>query len=75
MSDGILKYELLNASEKKEVGDFIDFLFSKKKRQVKHKSVSDYKKKILSVSTWSEEDVKIFEENRIKLNQWKPETW
>jgi hypothetical protein len=73
MLDGILKYELLNTSEKKEVNDFIEFLFSKKKREVA--SMSNYKKKILSVGVWSDEDVKIFEENNTKMNQWKPESW
>ncbi len=60
MPGGILKYELLNASEKKEVVDFIDFLICKKKEPVK--PLGDYRKKILSVSTWSEDDVVIFKE-------------
>ncbi len=74
MDSSILKYNLLNAFEKKEVSDFIDFLFSKKKNADKQPP-GNYKKKILSVSVWSDEDLKAFEENSKQFNQWRPETW
>ena len=68
MDSSILKYNLLNAFEKKEVKDFIDFLFNKKKGTPQPTS-SHYKNKILSVSTWSEEDIKPFDENKKLFNQ------
>lgn len=74
MNNTILKYDLLNSFEKKEVNDFIDFLFSKKKSD-KTTELSDYKNKILSVSTWSEDDIKVFEETSKQFNQWQPPTW
>jgi|GEM_PF-707327 len=72
---GILKYPLLSPFEKKEVSDFIDFLFSKKKEKKEKEGFSDYKNKIESVSVWSEDDLKIFDENKDKFNQWPQITW
>jgi hypothetical protein len=74
MDSSILKYDLLNSFEKKEVKDFIDFLFNKKKKESKNES-SHYKNKILSVSTWSEDDIKSFNENKKLFNRWPPTTW
>ena len=74
MDGSILKYNLLNPFEKKEVSDFIDFLFSKKNKSEKP-GPSGYKNKILSVSTWSEDDIKVFEENKKQFNQWPPTSW
>ena len=73
--DSTLKYDLLGPFEKKEVQDFIDFLFSKKNDPKKEESPGDYKKKILSVSTWSENDIKVFEESKKQFNQWQPPVW
>jgi hypothetical protein len=74
MDSSILKYNLLNPFEKKEVKDFIDFLLNKKHHSPKPEP-TDYKNKILSVSTWSEEDMKVFDENQNRFNQWPPTTW
>ena len=74
MDSSILKYNLLNALEKKEVKDFIDFLFSKKKG-MPDPAPSQYKNKILSVSAWSEDDLKPFDENKKLFDQWPLTTW
>ena len=55
------------------MNDFIDFLFNKKKKVSKPES--PYKNKILSVSTWNEEDIKLFDENKKRFNEWAPKTW
>ena len=34
-----------------------------------------WKAKIKNVSIWTEEDIKLFEENRQQFNQWKSEEW
>jgi len=72
--NAILKYSLLSTFEKKEVNDFIEFLFSKKDHPGSY-DPDTYKNKILSVSTWSDDDLKIFEDNNKLFNQWRPETW
>jgi hypothetical protein len=59
MNSSILKYNLLNSFEQEEVKDFIDFLFSKK-HNTAIPELSAYKQKIRSVSTWSDEDLKVF---------------
>jgi len=74
MTDLISKYKLLNNSEKREVNDFMDFLLQKQKVKSKN-SLSNYKKKILQVSTWSDFDLMIFEKNNSLFNQWKVEKW
>lgn len=74
MTDLILKYKLLNNSGRQEVNDFIDFLLQKQKLKSKN-SLSNYKKKILQVSTWSDSDLMIFEKNNSLFNQWKVEKW
>ena len=37
--------------------------------------ISDYKKKILSVSTWTDSDLKNFDDNQKLFNQWRVEEW
>lgn len=74
MAEITLKYNLLNKTAKKEVLDFMDFLLSKQKKN-KKKEISSYKKKILNVSTWTDSDLKIFQESRGLFNQWKIEEW
>lgn len=74
MTDLLSKYKLLNNSEKKEVNDFMDFLLQKQKMK-SNNSLSDYKKKILKVSTWSDSELMIFEKNNSLFNQWKVEEW
>lgn len=74
MSDIILKYSLLNKTAQQEVNDFLDFLLSKQKR-IKEKSPTDYKTKIMSVSTWTDEDLKQLENNRSSFNHWNIDEW
>jgi len=76
MASAILKYNKLPALEKKEVSDFIDFLFNRsKKENTPDPEDSDYKRDLLTVSVWSEEDLKVFEENSKYFKQWAPPTW
>ena len=74
MTGIISKYKLLNNSEKREVNDFMDFLLHKQKVRSEN-SFSNYKTKILQVSTWSDSDLMIFEKNNSLFNQWKAEKW
>lgn len=74
MNDIVIKYNKLNKNKKQQVNDFLDFLL---RRQINDQSklLSEYKKKILSVSTWSKDDCKIFEKNQQLFNQWKIQEW
>ena len=74
MSDIIVKYNRLSKTARKEVNDFMDFLLSKQKSN-RPNLLTTYKNKILNVSTWSNSDLKIFEENQKLLNQWKSQEW
>lgn len=67
MTDLLSKYKLLNNSEKKEVTDFLDFLLQKQKTKP-NTSPSDYKRKILKVSTWSDADLMTFKKNQSLFN-------
>jgi hypothetical protein len=60
MDDVQLKFNLLDVDSKKEVLDFIDSLIAKMKAP-KNKN-SSYKKQILGVSTWTDDDIKFMEE-------------
>jgi len=51
----IQKFEILPEPAKREVSDFIDFLIQKKKA-VKKKID---KKKLLEISCWNDEDIKV----------------
>ena len=69
MNELLIKYQSLDTLLQKQVLDFIDYLVSVKKT-VKPKEMSNYKKKILNVSTWSEEDINVFNENTKHFKQW-----
>lgn len=90
MSEVILKYNLLDDLGKQEVQDFIEFLLSKGRKTEEEISVKSqpemqapkedtfmekYRKNLLKVSVWTEEEVAVFEENRKKFNQWTVEEW
>lgn len=50
----------------------LDFLLQKQ-RGKKGNSLSSYKKKILGVTTWSDSDLEVFQENQDLFNSfWKP---
>ena len=40
-----------------------------------HIITSDYKKKLANISTWTEEDLKVFEESKKAFETLKPEQW
>ena len=73
MDDISLKYNLLDKSGKKEIGDFIDFLL--KKKQSRRNDLTTYKKNLLKISKWSDEDIAVMEENKRVLNDWKLKDW
>lgn len=74
MNDIAVKYNMLDKNLQKEVNDFMDFLLNKQYENQKS-DLSEYKKRILKVSTWTEEDVAVFDKNSKLFNEWKIEQW
>ena len=75
MKEFIVKYNLLDSFSKKEINDFLNFLLSKKKRKPSNGVKNSYKKKILSVSTWSDSDIARLEQDLKNFGQWKVQGW
>lgn len=73
MTDIVLKYNLLNKTAKQEVNDFIDFLLTKKSKS--NNSTTNYKEKILKVSTWSEADVEEITKEMKKFQKLEVQNW
>jgi len=73
MSELILKYSQLDSDDKKQVLDFINALFQK--ARLTPPSLSNYKKRILNVSVWTEEDEQNVNKGRELINQMTPELW
>jgi hypothetical protein len=61
MNELVLKYGLLNAIEKNEVIDFIDFLLSKKKKSLQ---TQPDLKTLPQVSVWQDEDTLFYTQIR-----------
>lgn len=74
MNDIALKYRLLDKQSKTEINDFLDFLLSKSKLKNSY-DISNYKKRILTVSDWTDDDILIFQNNNKQFNNWKVEEW
>lgn len=74
MNDILIKYNTLSPDIQKEVNDFLDFMLSKYNGK-KIFDIKSWKNKIKNVSTWTDEDIKVFEEGRQQFNQWKTEEW
>ena len=66
-----LKYNSLDVTSQKEVMDFIDFLTVKMKRS---KKKSGDRKELLTVSTWSDSDIKVIEDAQA-LIKFNPQEW
>lgn len=76
MTDFIYKFQLLNPDAKKELLDFLDFLLIKNaKIKSKQKKISSYKKNILSVSVWSDNDINEMESDIKNFGTWQIEKW
>ncbi|MCB0562653.1 MAG: hypothetical protein KDD09_27065, partial [Phaeodactylibacter sp.] len=75
MEEILLKFEKLDSFRKQELLDFLEFLLNKQAEPAEARSYSTYKKRILEVSAWSDEEIDVFEENRKKFSQWQALEW
>ncbi len=64
------KFFQLDTFYQKQVIDFVEFLLSKMPIE-KTNNLKSYKKKILNVSVWTEEDLEVFQENKKLFNKSK----
>ncbi len=70
MEDVLKKYnQLEDPFLQKQVLDFIDYLL-KVEKDKKSFNAKDFKEAILNVSTWSDEDLMIFDDIYKNFNQW-----
>lgn len=69
MNDIHENYNLLDEPSKKMVRAFIHSLLSKKKAATSE--MKTYRKNLLKVSQWSDEDIATMDENRKLLDAWK----
>ena len=70
----LAKYQNLSPEIQREVNDFLEFILAKygDKKVFKMK---EWKGKIKKVSTWSDEDLQIFEDNNKLFSQWQARKW
>ena len=74
MNDFSSKYQLLDAKSKEAVDQYIDSLLDDSKLEVQ-KFNAAYKKRILSVSTWTSVDIAPFETNKSHINNLSVQEW
>lgn len=77
MGESILnKFELLDTERQKQLLDFLEFLlFQQKTKHAEEFNYQEYKRNILSIGTWSDEDVANIEEAKKALNKWQVQEW
>ncbi len=75
MNELLIKYESLDSVLQQQVLSFVNYLLSVNKT-AKPINISDYKKKLLNIFTWEEEDIEVFEQNKKYFKQWntQPQT-
>lgn len=74
MNELLAKYNTLSPQEQQEVNDFLDFILSKHQNKPSF-DMKAWKEKIKNISSWTEEEIKAFDENSQLFNQWKTEEW
>ncbi len=72
MGDLLSKFEKLDAASKQQLLDYLDFLLSKSRKKF---SYGAYRKRILAVGIWSDDDIKPIEEACHLVNNWKIKEW
>jgi hypothetical protein len=74
-SELLVKYSMLDAVQQNALIDYLNALLSEnKKREKKRFNYLEYRKRIFSLSEWSDEDVALIESARYTGN-WNIHTW
>lgn len=67
---------LLNKGRKKQEIPLVEQRIEPENKPPKEETFMEkYRKKLLEVSVWTEEEIAVFEENRKLFNQWTIEEW
>jgi len=74
MNEIAIKYNQLSKTRRQEVNDFLDFLLTRQKKENRI-HLTGYKKKILLVSTWGDEDCNKIEDNQKAFKKWNIQEW
>jgi hypothetical protein len=78
MAELLLKFELLDPLGKQQLLEYLNLLLSTKTTKKGEKAkfdVNAYRKNLLKVSVWSDEDIALIEEARQHFNNWKVKEW
>ncbi len=75
MEELLEKHQKLDPAHQQELLAFANKLLLEEKLSQSKGNLSEYKKRILEVSVWSEEDVKQIEGYFKKYGQWKAPEW
>lgn len=75
MNDLLQTYNQLSETQRRQLLAYADTLLLSQKAKQSDGNLLEWKKKIQSVSTWSETDIAVINENTKKLNQWKIPEW
>lgn len=71
MNDLLDTYNQLSETQRRQLLAYADNLLLQQKVKQSEGNLEKWKKKIITVSQWSEDDILVIEENAKKLNQWK----
>jgi hypothetical protein len=69
MNELLLKYNSLDSFLQRQVLEFVDYLLITR-NMTKTQTLSEYKQKILNVSTWTIEETNQITENQKLFNKW-----
>ncbi|WP_159469647.1 hypothetical protein [Dyadobacter sp. 3J3] len=75
MNDLLLTYNQLDEIQRRQLITYADTLLARQKAKQSEGNLAGWKEKIQSVSTWSDNEIKIIEESSKKLNQWQIPEW
>ena len=77
MAELLLKYELLDPLGKQQLLEYLNLLLSSKTANKERPKfdVKAYRKNLLKVSVWSDEDISLIEEARQHFNSWQVKEW
>ncbi|KQS33113.1 hypothetical protein [Dyadobacter sp. Leaf189] len=75
MNDLLQTFDQLNEPHRRLLLAYADILLIQQKVRKHDSDLSEWKKKIKSVSTWSDDDIAVITENSKSVNNWKIPEW